>query len=121
MAFAGNTWWTYLLFSLIASFALLGNSLVLYVLITKRSYLKQPYNIFIFSLALTDVLSGVFLVSIHFHNNDNGLSMHGVRYEGYKLSDVCRASAISHGVDIAVTSARNTFQNCTLMYLAIHS
>lgn len=63
MAFAGNTWWTYLLFSLIASFALLGNSLVLYVLLTKRSYLKQPYNIFIFSLALTDILSGVFLVS----------------------------------------------------------
>ena len=62
MAFAGNTWWTYLLFSLIASFALLGNSLVLYVLITKKSYLKQPYNIFIFSLALTDILSGVFLV-----------------------------------------------------------
>ncbi|XP_028410130.1 somatostatin receptor type 4-like [Dendronephthya gigantea] len=62
MAFAGNTWWTYLIFSLIATFALLGNSLVLFVLLTKKSYLKQPYNIFIFSLALTDILSGIFLV-----------------------------------------------------------
>lgn len=69
MAFEGNTWWTYLLFSLIATFALLGNGLVLFVLLKKRSYLKQPYNIFIFSLALTDVLSGVFLVRKVFLNN----------------------------------------------------
>ena len=66
MAFEGNTWLTYLIFSLIAIIAFLGNSLVLYVFVTRRSYLKHPYNIFIFNLALTDILTAIFLLFSRF-------------------------------------------------------
>lgn len=62
MAFESQSWLTKFVFSLIATFAFLGNSLVLYVLITRRSYLRHSYNVFIFSLAVTDVLAATFLV-----------------------------------------------------------
>ena len=62
MAFEGNTWVTYLIFSFIAIVAMLGNALVLYVLVTRPSYLKHPYNLFIFSLAATDIITAVMLV-----------------------------------------------------------
>lgn len=66
MAYDGNTWLTYLIFSLIALAAFLGNALVLYVLVTRPSYLKRPYNIFIFSLALADIIASIFLVFSRF-------------------------------------------------------
>lgn len=62
MAFEGNTWYTYLLYSLIAIFAFFGNALVLYILITRSDYLKRSYNIFIFSLATTDIIASIMLV-----------------------------------------------------------
>lgn len=66
MAFDGNTWLTYVIFALIVVLALLGNSLVLYVLVTRPSYLKHSYNIFILSLAITDIVTAIFLVFSRF-------------------------------------------------------
>ena len=62
MAFDGNTWLTYLLFSCIALVAFLGNALVLYVLLTRPFYLKHPYNVFIFSLAVADITTAIMLI-----------------------------------------------------------
>ena len=66
MSFEGNTWLTYVIFSLIVVLSFFGNILVLYVLVTRPSYLKHPYNIFIFSLAVTDVVTVFFLVFSRF-------------------------------------------------------
>lgn len=49
-------------FSIIAVVAFLGNLLVIYVFASKSSYLKKPYNIFIFNLAVTDFLTAILLV-----------------------------------------------------------
>ena len=62
MAFQGNTWYTYLMYSLIAIVAFLGNGLVLYLLTTKSSYLKHSHNVFICSLAITDIITSIMLV-----------------------------------------------------------
>ena len=62
MSLEGNTWLTQVIYALIVILAFSGNALVLYVLITRPSYLKHPYNIFIFSLAVVDIFTAVFLV-----------------------------------------------------------
>ena len=52
-----------LIVSLIVIFALLGNSLVIYVLFTRRkTFLKKPYSIFILNLAIADFLTAIFLI-----------------------------------------------------------
>lgn len=62
MAFEGNTWYTYVFYSLIVMIAIVGNSLVLYIYFTKPSYLKQSYNVFICNLAITDILTAIALI-----------------------------------------------------------
>lgn len=62
MSFEGNTWYITLIFSLIVAVAFLGNALVIFVLVNKSFYLKQPYNIFILNLAATDLTTAVMLV-----------------------------------------------------------
>ena len=62
MKFDGNTWYTYLIYSVIAAVAFLGNSLVLYVLVTRSYYLRQSCKIFICSLAITDIITSIILV-----------------------------------------------------------
>ena len=63
MAFEGNTWINYLIFSLFALVALLGNSLVIYVLVLKRrTFLNKPYSIFILNLAIVDCITAIFLI-----------------------------------------------------------
>lgn len=66
MAFEGNTWYTYLLYSLIVTVAFLGNGLVLYVLVTRPSHLKHSYNVFICSLAVTDIITAIMLIFSRF-------------------------------------------------------
>ena len=62
MAFEGNTWYTYLIYSLIVSVAIVGNSLVLYIYFSKPKYLKHSYNVFICNLAVTDIFTAIFLI-----------------------------------------------------------
>jgi hypothetical protein len=62
MAFEGNTWYTYLIYSLIVTIAIVGNSLVLYIYFTKPRYLKHSYNVFICNLAVTDTITAIFLI-----------------------------------------------------------
>lgn len=66
MAFEGNTLLNYLIFSLFAVLAFLGNSLVIYVLVTRPLYLKQAYNIFILNLAAIDCITAIFLIFSRF-------------------------------------------------------
>ena len=66
MAFEGNTWYTYLIYSLIAIVAFLGNALVLYIFVTRSYCLKHSYNIFIFSLSVTDIMTSIMLVFSQF-------------------------------------------------------
>lgn len=66
MRFEGNTWPTYVIFSFIALVAFLGNSLVLYVLVTRPQYLRQPYSVCILNLAATDCLTAIFLIVSRF-------------------------------------------------------
>ncbi len=61
--FHGNTWFTFLIFTLIVVVALLGNSLVIYVLVVRRKkFLNQPYSVFILNLAIVDFLTAIFLI-----------------------------------------------------------
>ncbi len=62
MEFEGNTWYTYLIYSLIVTVAIIGNSLVLYIYFTKPQYLKQSYNVYICNLAVTDIITATFLI-----------------------------------------------------------
>lgn len=62
MAFDGNTWYTYLIYSLIVIIAIIGNSLVLYILFTRPQYLKHSYNVFICNLAFTDIITAILLI-----------------------------------------------------------
>jgi somatostatin receptor 5 len=62
MDFEGNTWYTYLIYTLIVSIAILGNSLVLYIYFKKPQYLKQSYNVYICNLAVTDILTAIVLI-----------------------------------------------------------
>ena len=58
-----NTWIHYLIFSLIVAIALLGNSLVIYVLFSRRkTFLNKPYGFFILNLAFADFLTAIFLI-----------------------------------------------------------
>ena len=58
-----KTWIHYLIFSLIVVIAILGNSLVIFVLISRRKiYLNKPYSIFILHLAIVDFLTAIFLI-----------------------------------------------------------
>lgn len=57
------------IFSFIAAVAFLGNVLVLYVLFRKSHYLKQPYNIFILNLVITDLLTAIVLLFSKFVYN----------------------------------------------------
>ena len=66
MAFEGNTWYTYLIFSVIVILAFFGNGLLLYIFMSKRNYLRYPYNVFIFNLAFVDVLTAIFLIFSRF-------------------------------------------------------
>ena len=66
MSFEGNTWYTYLIYSLIVIIAFFGNALVLYIFITKCNYLKYPYNVFIFNLAFVDILTAIALIFSRF-------------------------------------------------------
>lgn len=51
------------LFCLIAAASFSSNLFFCIVLVTKRSMLKKPHNIVLFSLAVTDLLTGIFLVA----------------------------------------------------------
>ena len=62
MKFDGNVWFTYLIYSLIAIVAFLGNAFVLYVLATRSSYLKTSCKIFICNLAITDLITSIMLI-----------------------------------------------------------
>ena len=62
MAFEGNTWYTYLIYSVIVTIAIIGNSFVIYIYFTKQQYLKQSYNVFICNLAVTDILTSIVLI-----------------------------------------------------------
>ena len=63
MAFEGNTWVNYFIFSLFAIVAFLGNLLVICVLVTKRrAFLNKPYSIFILNLAVVDCITAIFLI-----------------------------------------------------------
>ncbi|XP_068710371.1 blue-sensitive opsin-like [Montipora foliosa] len=53
----------HVLFGLIAAASFLSNLFFCVVLVTKRSLLKKPHNIVLFSLAVADMLTGVFLVA----------------------------------------------------------
>lgn len=66
MQVEGNTLLTYVIFSFFTIVAFLGNVLVIYVLVTRSSYLKQPYNICILNLAIIDTITVVFLVFSRF-------------------------------------------------------
>jgi len=46
------------LFSIIAVMALCGNGLLCVVILQHRRFLRSSYNLLIFSLALTDLLTG---------------------------------------------------------------
>lgn len=46
-------------FGIIASLAFFGNFLLCLVIFMKRSMLNKPYNILIYSLAVTDMLTGM--------------------------------------------------------------
>ena len=62
MAFEGNTWYTYLIYSIIVIIAIVGNSFVLYIYFTKPQYLKHSYNVFICNLAVTDIITAIVLI-----------------------------------------------------------
>ena len=62
MGLQGNNPGTYFAFSMIVILSFLGNLLVLGVMVTKRDALKKPYNIFICSLACTDIITAIFLI-----------------------------------------------------------
>ena len=65
--FLGNTWFTFVVFSLIVVVALLGNSLVIYVLVVRRKkFLNKPYSVFILNLAIVDFLTAIFLIISRF-------------------------------------------------------
>jgi hypothetical protein len=58
-----KTWIHYLIFSLIVVIAFLGNSLVIYVLFSRRkTFLTKPYGVFILNLAIVDFLTAIFLI-----------------------------------------------------------
>ena len=61
MGLQGNNAGTYFAFSMIVILSALGNMLVLGVMLLKRDALKKPYNIFICSLACTDIITAIFL------------------------------------------------------------
>ena len=57
------SWYTFPLYVLIVVIALVGNSLVIYVLVVRRKkFLNQPYMVFILNLAIVDFLTAVFLI-----------------------------------------------------------
>ena len=63
MGFNGNTWYTTLIFSIIAAVGFVGNAMVICVLLTRsNSYRKYPYHFFIFNLAVTDTITAILLV-----------------------------------------------------------
>lgn len=62
MGLLGNNPGTYFAFSMIVTLSFVGNWLVLGVMITKRGALQKPYNIFICSLACTDIITSIFLI-----------------------------------------------------------
>ena len=62
MGLQGNNPGTYFAFSMIVILSSLGNMLVLGVMVTKRGALQKPYNIFICSLACTDITTAIFLI-----------------------------------------------------------
>lgn len=66
MQIEGNTLLTYIIFSFFTVVAFLGNALVIYVLVTRSFYLKQPYNICILNLAIIDSITVIFLVFSRF-------------------------------------------------------
>lgn len=46
------------LFSIIAALAFCGNGLLCFVILQRRRFLRSSYNLLIFSLAVTDMLTG---------------------------------------------------------------
>ena len=62
MSLRGNTTATYFIFSTIVILSFFGNLMVLGVMLMKRGAFKKAYNIFIFSLACTDVITAIFLI-----------------------------------------------------------
>ena len=62
MNFEGNTWYTYLIYTLIVLIAIIGNSLVLFIYFKKPRYLKQSYNVYICNLAVTDTFTAIALI-----------------------------------------------------------
>jgi hypothetical protein len=51
-------------YSFLASFSILGNSVLTFIILRTHSMLKKTYNILILNLALTNVLQGKFKVSL---------------------------------------------------------
>ena len=54
---------------LIATFSFIGNLLLCVVILKRRSMLTKPYNVLIFNLAVTDMLTGEFCFSHPFFLN----------------------------------------------------
>ena len=59
----GLTTFTQVSYSVLASIALVGNTLVILVFIQDRKLLRKSYNILILSLAVADVLTAISLIT----------------------------------------------------------